>query len=493
MSSFDSLVRSHTDLSDDELLHLQRLMSGWGLLSDLCFADLLLFTPVKGSNDSRFIVVGQARPTTSQTFHLDVLVGRTIDEFERPMVARAWRRNEIVETDDVVLGRGERARVQCIPVQGHERPMAILSRESPLTVGRRPGQLERVYVETFQRLAKMIFRGQYPFEEDVSTDYAPRIGDGAFVLDADRRITFASPNAMNAMHRMGFLNNVVGSRFEEIGISGTMVRKAYENRHSTNDELEPRLNFAIVLHCVPLLDGDVVEGALIVMRDVTDIRRLDRLLSSKDATIREIHHRVKNNLQTISSLLDLQARRLETGAARTALKDAHRRVRSIALVHEILSRDAQEQVAFNEIVESLVLAAEQTVLAGEAKLVFEVVGDAGEMDATIATPLAVVLAELLANAVEHAFPLSEEGGRANQADQPEVVVQLANNGRALQMTVSDNGAGLPEGFSITTTNSLGLSITRSLVESQLEGRIDMRAAKAGGTVVELTIPLRTGL
>ena len=150
------MARNHTQLAGADLDHLQRLMSVWGMLSDLCFADLLLFVPLAGSQGARFVMLGQARPTTSQTFHLDVLVGRVVDEFERPMVARAWRRNEIVETDDVILGRGERARVQCIPVVRDEEPVAVLSRESPLTVGRRPGQLERVYIETFQRLALMI-------------------------------------------------------------------------------------------------------------------------------------------------------------------------------------------------------------------------------------------------------------------------------------------------------------------------------------------------
>lgn len=483
MSSFDLLARNHTDLDDDDLLHLRRLMSSWGMLSDLCFADLLLFAPVGKSEGSLFVVLGQARPTTSQTFHLDVLVGRVVDEFERPMVARAWRRNEMVETEDVVLGRGERARVQCIPVVREGRTIAILSREAPLTVGRRPGMLERIYVETFLRLARMIERGQFPFDDEVSDKTSPRIGDGSLLLDADRKIIFASPNAMNAMHRMGFLSNVLGSRLEEIGIPGNVVRRMFETGKPVVDELEPRLNVSLAISAMPLLDGDVVDGALVMLRDVTDLRRLDRLLLSKDATIREIHHRVKNNLQTISSLLDLQARRLEDGPAKTALDEAHRRVRSIALVHEILSRDANEQVAFNEIIDPLVRVASQTATASDLNVDFGVVGDAGELEASIATPLAVVLAEVLANAVEHAFP----EGKTTDGKEPRVTLSLRNDGRMLHLEVSDNGCGLPEGFSIQKTRSLGLSITRSLVTSQLQGSIDM--TDASGTLVSITLPL----
>jgi two-component system, sensor histidine kinase PdtaS len=484
MNSFDALAKNHTALDDEGIEHVQRLMSAWGVLSDLCFADLLLFAPVADSDGSRFVVLGQARPTTSQTFHLDVLVGRVVDEFERPMVARAWRRGEIVESEDVILGRGERARVQCIPVRHDGEIVAILSRESPLQVGRRPGQLERVYVETFQRFARMITRGQFPFDGEVTDKSAPRIGDGSLLLDQDRRIVFASPNAMNAMHRMGFLANVIGSRLEEIGIPGALVKQAFERAEPVSDEVEPRLNVSLAIACLPLLEDDRVDGALVMMRDVTDLRRLDRLLHSKDATIREIHHRVKNNLQTISSLLDLQSRRLDAGPARTALEEAHRRVRSIALVHEILSRDANEQVAFNEIIEPLVRVAAQTALVADHHVEFDVVGDAGELEAAIATPLAVVLAEILANAVEHAFP----EGKTSDDERPRVVVRLENDGRNLHVEVQDNGVGLPDDFNLQKTKSLGLSITHSLVTSQLQGSMQM--STAGGTVVDLVVPLK---
>ena len=159
-------------------------------------------------------------------------------------------------------------------------------------------------------------------------------------------------------------------------------------------------------------------------------------------------------------------------AARTALEDAHRRVRSIALVHEILSRDANEQVEFNEIIEPLVRVAAQTAIVSDHFVDFEVVGDAGEVEAAVATPLAVVLAEVLANAVEHAFVAID----GKTIDEPKVVITLRNDGQNLSLQVKDNGNGLPEGFSIRKTKSLGLSITRSLVESQLEGSIEMISA-----------------
>jgi len=252
---------------------------------------------------------------------------------------------------------------------------------------------------------------------------------------------------------------------------------------------------------------------MILLRDVTDVRRLDRLLLSKDAAIREVHHRVKNNLQTISSLLSLQARRLAVGEGREALREAERRVRSIALVHEVLSRDPGDEVPFAEIVDRLVQMAEDSVVTPQPVQI-AVSGDLGDVAADVATPLAVTLAEILQNAVEHAFePEEVEGTPASNGDTAgtddtdssahaastdgagqvgHVWVELGCDGQgALSLSVRDDGRGLPPGFDIEQTTSLGLSIVRNLVVSQLGGSITMERVPpgaGGGTEVRITVP-----
>jgi two-component sensor histidine kinase len=252
----------------------------------------------------------------------------------------------------------------------------------------------------------------------------------------------------------------------------------------------------------------------VLVRDVTDLRRRDRLLMGKDVAIREVHHRVKNNLQTISSLLRLQSRRLPKGEARHALEEAERRVRSIAVVHEILSRDTADEVDFNDILPSLVRMAEDFSGAfAPVRVTWS--GEAGEMGAQVATPLAVALNELVQNAVEHAFahPARQMGelpdelaksaakpglpgptmdtdsgpGHADGSAPPQVHITFRRRGDELFVQVKDNGIGLPPGFSIDATTSLGLSIVRGLINSQLGGKIEMY--NSDGTVVELVIPV----
>jgi two-component sensor histidine kinase len=240
----------------------------------------------------------------------------------------------------------------------------------------------------------------------------------------------------------------------------------------------------VLLRCVPLIDGTTVTGALVLLRDVSDLRRRDRLILSKDAMIREIHHRVKNNLQTVSALLRLQARRVDDGPARQVLDEGERRIRAIARVHDVLSREVGEQVTFDEIVPELLRMGEESARSVGRHVHFNVAGDPGVVSAQIATPLALVLTELLQNAGQHAFA---DGGTHDG----HVRVEFNNRGDQLEVRVADNGVGLAPDFSIDGTRSLGLSIVRDLVRSQLSGSIDMSTGADRGTVVALTIPLRT--
>jgi two-component sensor histidine kinase len=476
VATLADLVQEHTDLEQPVVTHLQRLVAGWGVLSDLCFADLLLFVPVLGSTQS-FVVVGQMRPTTSQTLHLDDLVGHLVDAEERRILARAWELGSVVEDEVLIASRSERARLVCIPVRWQGELVAIMTRESALIVGRRPGVLERVYVEVFDRLARMISRGEYPFPVD-ETHMAetPRVGDGVLVLDATARVDFASPNAVNALHRLGLYSGIDGIRLDEAGLEQTAISLAYQTHLPAVEEVGDG-ETSVLIRCVPLLDLGAVTGALVLLRDVSDLRHRDRLLMSKDAAIREVHHRVKNNLQTISSLLRIQYRRMAPGEARHALEESERRVRSIAVVHEILSRDTTDEVEFNDILPSLARMAEDMGSGDHpVKIVYR--GEAGRLQASVATPLAVVLNELLQNAAEHGRPPDSE---------LRVEVDLVRSDGELRVTVRDDGVGLPEGFSISETATLGLSIVRGLIESQLGGTISMRTD--GGTLIELAIPL----
>ncbi len=507
------LVQLHTDLDQEELGHIQRLLGSWSMLADLAFSDLLLVVPVSPSHRRsgeglEMVVVGQVRPNNRPTLVGQDLVGETVGEGEWGLTSAALRHGRIEHGGFLHSVLGETIPVENVPVRFGGKVVAVLLRMSSVPLRGATSMFEQTYLHVYERLAAMVAESAFPFPgEDVGTEEAPRVVDGVVVVDAEGRVEFASPNAINAFHRMGVYAPPEHRRLTELGVEESAVEWALATGRPVVEEVERRPDVIVLVHCIPLLSHGLVTGAMILLRDVTDVRRLDRLLLSKDAAIREVHHRVKNNLQTISSLLSLQARRVDVGAGREALREAERRVRSIALVHEILSRDPGDQVPFAEIVASLVQMAADSIVSSQ-KVEITVSGDPGDVSAAVATPLAVTVAELLQNAVEHAFvPPGPAGGDGTGGDGTggdgtgggaggttgHVVVTLANQGDELRVEVRDDGCGLPPGFDIERTTSLGLSIVRDLVVSQLEGSIVMEgvpASEGRGTRAVIRVPTR---
>ncbi len=185
---------------------------------------------------------------------------------------------------------------------------------------------------------------------------------------------------------------------------------------------------------------------------------------------------MKNNLQTISSLLRLQGRRLDSPEAKAAIEESARRIRSIAVVHEILSREAGDDVPFVEIARELSRMVDESLMNPDRPFRVHFSGEAGTVPAAPATSLSVVLNELLQNAVDHAFPeevdLLDEPGRVD--------VVLERQDATLTVTVTDNGIGLPDEFDLDRSTGLGLSIVRTLVETELSGEITLRRVREHG-------------
>ena len=482
MSTLHEVSRRQADLSERDIDWLHLLVAEWTLLADLSFADLLLF--VRDRSEDSFVTVAQMRPTTGQTLYQDDKVGLVVTAEERFLVDRCWREGRLCRDGEPEWLGDVPVRHEAIPVRRAGTVIAVIARDTNLAAARVPSQLEMTYLQSGSDLAQMIAEGSYPFPgAEPDLEGSPRVGDGMLRLDTDGVIVFASPNAISAYRRLGFAGNIVGEDLRAIGrgvgVDEHRVCAVLEDRFPV--EIEDEAGGATVLRrAIPLLaKGDVI-GALVLLRDVTELRRRERQLMSKDATIREIHHRVKNNLQTVAALLRLQARRLDSPEARAALTEAVRRVSSIALVHETLSETLDETVLFDEIADKVIMMISDLSAPGPDGISASREGSAGELSAEVATPLALVLVELLQNAVEHAF--GPAGG--------EVVVRFSRTQERLVTVVADNGSGLPAEFDVTTSTRFGLQIVRTLVLSELGGSIDLGAGSGGGTQVRLDIPVR---
>ena len=487
MSHPQDLLTARTDLGRAAIAHLHLLLADWQILADLSFADLLMF--VRQPGESGLLCVGQMRPLTAQTIYVDDLLGRQFAPGARPLLERALSEEQVIRDTEPDWSTGVPVREEAIPVRLRGRTIAVVSREASMSTARSPSELELTYLRTASELVQMLTEGTFPFKggpaHPEDRELSPRVGDGVARLDAGGTLEYASPNAISALRRLQNTGTVLGLPLPDVDPGAASLLAAMRNRRSIEEEVEA--GGAVVLRrLLPLLHGDDLLGALVLLRDVTELRLSQRELRIKEATIREIHHRVKNNLQTVASLLRLQARRLRSDEARAALDESVRRIFSIALVHETLSQEPSGLVAFDEIAQRIVAMMTDGLMDPDGGVSVRLAGDLGPLPAPVATPLALVLTELLQNSVEHGFPDHFEGTRR-------VLVRLGRGADEARIVVADTGVGLPADRVLDDGANLGLQIVRTFMEAELGGTVHTLephdAASLGGATFELRIPL----
>ncbi|WP_205471036.1 sensor histidine kinase [Nocardioides sp. SYSU D00038] len=501
MASLTQLVRSHTDLGPDDVAWLQLLQADWQIIADLSFADLVLWLPDRSG--SGFWAGGQMRPTTGPTAFVDDVIGTFVATGRRPLLDTAYAEGRLVREGDPEWRDDVPVRSEAIPVRRGGRVIAVVGRNTNLLGVRTPSRLELSYLQTAADLTQMIAGGWFPAAGQRS-DHAdtPRVGDGFLRVDEQGKVVYASPNALSVFRRLGLSGDLTGLvladlarqlvaprlRPDEETLSAVLGGRAHRDTELGTDQV------SLIVRSVPLRPEGTHIGALVLVRDVTELRRRDRELVTKDATIREIHHRVKNNLQTVAALLRLQARRIGSPEAKAALEEAVRRVGSIAIVHETLSQAVEENVEFDEVADRLgAMVSEVSALAGRLRVLRE--GSFGVLPSETATALAMVLTEVLQNAAEHGYDPPADDGPTDLTDPAagllgRILVTVRRDDGRLVVQVDDDGRGLPPGFDLERSTNLGLSIVGTLVESELGGRLTLGPTSSGrGTRVVVDVPV----
>ena len=489
MLQLEKLLGARTTITLDQAERLRALVANWQLLSDLSFADLILWVPIRKDITmwpTGHIAVGHIRPTTTSTVYINDVIGDEVLWGSKPIIDEALSGDEIIRSNDPEKIGEMLVKSESIPVTFDGQVIAVISSHRNVENSRGSGKLESNYRDLANHLYVMVAEGNFPYKDSGSFfEPVPRVGDGLIRLDANSAISYASPNAKSAFSRMGWRGDLEGKNLGEIA---EQVVTASLNAHE--EGIRSRLNGKILqrveidnqgatidLLVLPLIVGSDKIGAIVLLQNVTELRRRDRELVTKDATIREIHHRVKNNLQTVSALLRLQSRRIEDPAAAAALDEAVRRIASIALVHETLSNSTKTTVAFDEVLSSLVThALELSSRMGELQI--ERIGEIGSLESRVATPLSLVVTELIHNALEHG--LAESGTHLR--------IELQRYSNEGLVTISDNGVGLPKDFDLMTSSNLGLQIVRTLTENELQGELKLESTDKG-TQAKLRFPL----
>ena len=480
-----SAVRALVDLSESDIDWLHQLAADWQVIADLSVSDLVLWAR---TTSGRFVAVAHCRPSTGSTVHHEDVVGLRMPSSREAVVLETLMSGQIQVAAEPLWTGATAVREEYVPVVSQGRAIAVVTRETSVGDVRGGRITHRPEEDLADALCAMIAEGEYPIRgAAIGLRFGtPRVADGVLRLDTDGVIVYASPNASSCFHRLGIEGEIEGIQLassvadiipERTPVDETMA-VVLMGRQAWLTEVEAGGVF-LSLRSIPLRSEGRRAGALLLVRDVTEVRRREQVLMTKDATIREIHHRVKNNLQTVSALLRMQGRRATNDETRQALSEAGRRVATIATVHEALSYNVDERVDFDAVFASILRGA-AVVATPSSQVTTRLEGSFGVVDAHTAQALATVLAELVTNAVEHG--LEDCDGT--------VTVRVEREGNELTVHVIDDGQGVAPD---TIMSGLGTQIVTTLVRGDLGGSISWRPVPQGcGTDVVVRARLNRG-
>jgi two-component system, sensor histidine kinase PdtaS len=454
-------------LTEAQRAHLANIAANLQLVADLGYGDVALAVPQDGS----LRVVADARPMTAVAAVATPRIGRVLSAHDEPEAYRALQKGATVAGERRRTTRGITYVTSAYPVG--DPVVGVLLRDLTHQVAEAPGEMERQFIALAEDLLVVLGRGPLRAVgtgEPFAT--TRRAGDGVMRVDPDGTVAYASPNAVNIMRLAGVEGTLRGTQAAKMPGGAIAVMPVLRSAGAMAADV------AIAGRTLLFRTISIDRGAAVFVEDITEARQREAELKVKEATIREVHHRVKNNLQTISALLRIQERRADSPEASRALAEAVERVSSMAVVHEMLSASTDEMVDFAEAARTVVDMVRQGLAGPGSGVVVTVEGVTGEVPASTATSLALVTAELVHNAIEHGIAPRGEGS---------VAVTMRRVPGELRLTVHDDGVGLPSGFDPATSTTLGLEIVRTIVEQDLRGTLAFRGAR--GTTVAVTVPV----
>jgi two-component sensor histidine kinase/PAS domain-containing protein len=479
----DSAVQRCPGLEATDVALLKRIEMSLPILADLHRADVLLYCPL---HQDAAIVVAQAQPHSILPIHRESLIEHQVSLSDEPLVHQVL--------DDGRPASGQRAMPdgstlfsqRVYPVRGEEdRLIAALVVEINLIEWERLRRRSQVFRAALTMLRQMVLCSELEGAEDLSP-FGER--DGILVVNAQGQVEYVSGIATNIYRKLGHTTELVGRWVGELETQDReMVTRVLETCRCLEQEESPGgliwVKKAIPLVAHPKLwqrwlrrvrDERKACAVLLAVRDETDLRRQEQELKVKSTMIQEIHHRVKNNLQTIASLLRMQARRSDSEDVRRALQDATNRMLSVAVIHEFLSHQDARVINIRDVSQRIINQVRSGILDSETRIRLHLKGPNVYLPTQQATVSALVINELLQNSLEHGYVATSAGT---------ITLSLKDEGDHVTIIVDDDGAGLPDDFDLVQTPSLGLQIVRTLAQDDLKGSFELRSRDNGVSAI----------
>lgn len=441
-------------------------------------ADRLLESPAP----SLLRIVAHSRPRSIASVYDHILNGTTLARVESPAVYEAFEQHRASRRLREIPGGGAPVQREVFPLRmPGQPPFGVLVIDTNLLEVERMRRRDRVFQQAVRGLKQMAARGE-PDGAAALTAFGQH--DGLLFADYTGVIRYMSGIAVNLYRNIGHTETLIGRKLSYLETGDDLLFQEAVQTHACLEREIAERGRQWVKKAIPLQATDAVlwvsrgthlSGVLIAVHDETEARERERELEIKTTMIKEVHHRVKNDLQTVAALLRMQSRRVQTEEARNALGEAVNRILSIAVIHEFLSEQDTRIINIRDIAGRILNQMQSGVLDPRREIQLRLQGPNIYLTARQATSCALVINELLQNALEHGFDQRELGGT--------IVLSFQDLGDRVELRIHDDGRGLPVDFDLARVDSLGLRIVRMLVTDDLKGTIALQSDNGVSAIV----------
>ncbi|MGA5688432.1 sensor histidine kinase [Cytobacillus pseudoceanisediminis] len=464
--SVEELCTLHTSLSKMDVERIKEVSANLSLIADLNQANVFVDCPTKEGKHA--IVVAEAAPNTAKSVYQKPVAGKFAYEAFEPAVLYTLRTGKNMFLNRALTQEGKTVEQSVVPIKGSEdRVIGALIMEKDISEKlQRQLKLEALSEATETLSGILIGMAEdRPIIPEV-------IEESLFFIDHENKVVYNNPSATNLIHEIGKENCRPGVPL--IDCFPCIQEILNEPEELLVKEMK-MMNKVFRVKKISLDLAGKSDGTFIILKDLTELREKEREIAVKSVAIREIHHRVKNNLQTVASLLRLQMRRGVPEESKVHFVESLNRISSIASVYEIiLSSSSVDEVDIYSLIEKVGNMLVHEAKHEQKKINIQYRGPKLLIDSEKAVSLSLVINELIQNCVKHAFKQMHEGI-------VEVCFEYSND--EIKVEVIDNG----EGYSPEAKPSLGLDIVKMMIEHDLSGHFLIERAETG-TIAAVQFP-----
>ena len=462
MGRIKSLCEQYTDLNINDVAMIEGIAAVLPLIANLEGADVFIDCP---TTDGEAIVVAEAKPERICSSYKNTVVGLLAKPEDEPAVART-----------ISLGSATK-RMKAVT---QENTYVIQSVEPIFSGSRVIGTL---IIE--QHAAEPSFKADAPdrdieqssgFEREAGAPHAMHpalsennewllecIDEALLLVDYNGVVALRNSLAQDLYRKLGFVDDILGKKYEDVRL---IVGDFGDDGSSFSIETKVG-TYSLLVKKTQIGCNGIAFAVLI--RNVTFLREQEKQLVLKTVAIKEIHHRVKNSLQTIASLLRLQARRAKDRDTKQYLEESMNRILTIAVTHDLLAQSGVDQVMIGKVIANIKGSAIRYFSRPYFSVAIDIEGGDFEVSSDTAASVALVLNELLQNSLKYAFPGRDKG---------HISIKIDRGGLYSAISVTDDGCGYDTGA--VEGDSLGLKIVRTIVKDKLQGKLTVESS-AGGT------------